>query len=386
MSALFPFGTADASRVLNICRLLKHEGHEVIVFCDCLSDPNYKKSEHEAEYEGIKIHYSYPKRTLWYKLTNTIKTPSRINRYISNHKIDLIIASHAESRFRKILSIAQRHRVPLVLESNEKYHYTNWTLGKFDYRYYQFLMCWNKYYLKSNGVIAISSFLEKYYIKHSLKVFCMPTIIDVDKIEPRIDYEETGKIKIVFSGGLGKGKDRLKEIIEAISQCEGKTKRQLVLSIYGPSKNAIEAQLGDKAYLLDKLKDSIIIGGRIPQQEVLKRVKENDFGIILRPNRESSNAGFPTKLAEYMSVGTPVIANRTSDLGKYITPETGVIFDELTVENVISALQRISSLSKEELTIMRYNTRRMAEESFDYRLYSKPLIEFIGGIIEKNEN
>jgi glycosyltransferase involved in cell wall biosynthesis len=105
---------------------------------------------------------------------------------------------------------------------------------------------------------------------------------------------------------------------------------------------------------------------------------KSDFSIFIRPDRRSSHAGFPTKLAESMIAGTPVITNNTGDIGQYLkNGKEGFLLKSGYPEELKDIFLHILSLSREKLNEMRLNARRMAEESFDYRVYCGEMKSFI---------
>lgn len=57
---------------------------------------------------------------------------------------------------------------------------------------------------------------------------------------------------------------------------------------------------------------------RVSQDLIPAYYKKADFMVLLRETNRKSMAGFPTKFAESMTVGVPVITNATSDLAKHV--------------------------------------------------------------------
>lgn len=370
--SLFPFGVPYSSRALNFCRLLRDCGHEVVLFCDYLSEKELKKENGVASFEGIEIRYVTDERNILDKATVMYRTPHNLDQYIAKNRVDLLFTSSVSNRIERIIKIGRKHNLPIMLESCEKFHPSNWKYGKYDYRYLRFKHCWDKVYCQADGVIAISRFLQQHFQDHDIATIRIPTILDVSSREwSSKRSHDDDIIRFVFAGGLGGGKDRVAEMIEAISLLPDEKRRRIQFNIYGPSKDAVAAQLGNKVDLLERIKENVLIHGRVPQQQIPQIVMENDFGIILRPERESSNAGFPTKLAECMEVGTPIFANQTGDIDLYVKDGiTGYVVDDPSTEAIRRALEKVLLLNDEDLTQMRNKTRQMAETSFDYRKYS----------------
>lgn len=58
-------------------------------------------------------------------------------------------------------------------------------------------------------------------------------------------------------------------------------------------------------------------------------MKQSDWTIILRENSRLVKAGFPTKLVESISCGTPVLANRFSNVFDYLTEENSICVENI---------------------------------------------------------
>ena len=109
-----------------------------------------------------------------------------------------------------------------------------------------------------------------------------------------------------------------------------------------------------------------------------------DYSIFIRPRRRSSDAGFPTKLAESMAVGTPVITNDTGDVGLYIKDgENGYLLSEGTADELTAVLKEILKEGAYLRRLQRRNARRTAEQVFDYRGYRETMTKFIDEVRRK---
>lgn len=94
----------------------------------------------------------------------------------------------------------------------------------------------------------------------------------------------------------------------------------------------------------------------------------------------SSNAGFPTKLAESMAVGTPVITNATGSIAKYLTnAKNGFLIETTAADELLGVFHTILALKEADYRNMRLESRKMAEKSFDYRRYIEQLSKFFSG-------
>ena len=79
----------------------------------------------------------------------------------------------------------------------------------------------------------------------------------------------------------------------------------------------------------DALSERIVFWGRVDHKKVLQIVKQSNWAIILRDNNRVVQAGFPTKLVESISCGTPVLVNDFSNIRDYLDSNNSILIDNL---------------------------------------------------------
>lgn len=228
---------------------------------------------------------------------------------------------------------------------------------------------------KSDGVIAISSFLETYYKNAGCKTVVLPPVVS--------RYIENNAnnvlIKIVYAGvpfRLGRivknsseVKDRLDLAVKAVTEVANRGVN-VVLEVYGITEEQyITAYPAHKSFLRDSNSGrTVIFYGRKDMNEVQEIVNKADFTILLRDRNRATMAGFPTKVVESLSCGTPVITTKTSDLEKYISNGKNGFFVDINDETQL-ADEMLSILS-----IDRDKINRMKKVCFDSKQFQ--FIEF----------
>lgn len=373
ISDSFPYGAAYAARTRALCKLFKSAEYQTDVLCDYVSNFNDTNeygniySVSDSPYYGIKklllLPHSYGKK---------------LNYLLSKNKYDYVVSRSMFDRFDLVLAITHKHHIPLILESCEWYDIKSFRHGRLDIRYYQFKHCFKKSYCNSDGVIAISRFLENHYKKQGLPVIRIPGIHDIEKLPYRINSRNDNNLNFIFSGNAFGGKEQFSELFIALALVNV-DKKNINMHIYGSSKKEIISLLDEKgknAYL--KLENHIIFHGRVPQYEMAKACEQSDFGIFFRPNRRSSHAGFPTKLGEYLAAGTPVITNDTGDISLIVkNGENGFLINSLDINQIFKVFEKCINISEHKYRNMRIASRNSAERLLHYSQYTKEINEFL---------
>lgn len=366
--AMYPFGWAYAARALNITRLMTASGHNVTVLCDYLSDGIEKKDE--LKYEDANIVVSTGKyaseRNFKDKLFVNYTMKKTLLKYLKEHIVDCIVCSMTGGKFSKAQKVANKKGIPIILEICEWYSYKNWTFGKKDPRYWRFQYDWKFTYPKATKVLCISRLLKQHFSRSGVTTVRIPTILDTNKIPYKDPTKLHMPIKLVFIGGITGGKDELSTLIETVCN----ENLPFEIDIYGPTETAILKTLSDYSIDNKVFEEKIHIHGFVKQQLIDKIILKSDYGILIRPNRRSSNAGFPTKLGEYFAAGIPVIANDTGDIGLYLKNlENGLILQGNDRNSIHKALLNIVEISNDKYIKMSECARNTAENYFDYRKY-----------------
>lgn len=129
---------------------------------------------------------------------------------------------------------------------------------------------------------------------------------------------------------------------------------------------------------MSSLPNSLEVLGRMPCTDTMQIVGTSDFSVLLRPLERYAMAGFPTKVTESMTLGTPVICNLTSDLADYVDDGIeGLVCLDYSVDAFMKTLEGALSLSGKSKSEMRLAARRRAATSFDYRNYLGVMNDFL---------
>lgn len=376
--SIFPYGAAYASRVLNFSKMLHDMGHIVHVITDYTLDEEAKKGGiinlDFCSYQTVCKGSSIKERMLLKQARYRC-----VKEYLDKNQVDYIITCSFSQDYRKMRRLMTERGIPYAIEVCEWLDISAFKFGKLDIRYLKNEITLKRRYLKEGKIIAISRYLQNYYEPYPVSCIRIPTILELE------DYgyaTSTGndKCRIMYAGNPGKSKELLKSIFEAIRELKEEDKNlslKMCLDIYGVNEGQVLYNIDKDKMLLKSIYDCVEIHGKVKQESMNEIYQQHDFSIFMRPHRKSSEAGFPTKLAESFAAGTPVIANDTGDIACHIrNGENGFL-----VENEAKELKRvfydILMLDERKNVQMRENARMEAEHSFDYKVYEEEMRKFI---------
>lgn len=375
----FPNGDAAASRVLNNARVLRDLGHQVTI----ISFGGHYRVEDLTE-DG------YVFDSLRYIISQDIDTHSfkeRAERYICpypncrkwmktnvSYYDSVIVYGPTFALNCWLIKFCKKHRKSLICDITEWYAASETPGGKLSPIYW----CseWNmKHTLKRiSRKILISNYLNRLY-PESENIIVPPLINvldpkwhqDISVIDNRTIKAHQG-IRILYAGTPA-NKELLGNLIYAMLLLLDKGEMRIQLVVAGVSPEQASSMVKEDARLGQYSKNLVFLG-RIPQEMVAAYYRMCDFSAIIRERTRKNMAGFPTKMAESMAGGCPVILTDTSDLSQYAKDgENAIIIDDVKVETIANALVRVRGLSSQDIANMKSSARKTAESKFDYRNY-----------------
>ena len=384
-SFVFPDGDAGATRVVGMGKALREAGFSVLVAgTERRGRPEDRQANGQFVYQGFPYlpekdqgdtRLSRLKRA-WLTHLSGSTTMQRLG------SMDLsgtraIIAYHPFALLLwRLERFCRKRQITLIADCTEWYDPWHRFAG---------LMAWDSELRmrwlqpKIGRVIAISSFLERYYRACGCSVLRVPPLIDMDeRVKVQVEHATRGEnvLRLVYAGMPAK-KDLLGNAILGLRELRS-SGFPVVLDVVGPSRQHVAAYVPGGARLLHELGSGIVCHGRVAHQVALGLVAQADFSILLRPDERHAHAGFPSKLVESLSLGVPIITNVTSDIAQYVRDgKEGILLEDGSAEAFVAGVKRVLDMPREQWRAMRPNAGRRARDSFDYRQYVQPLREFL---------
>lgn len=340
-----PDRNAAAHRVIGIAKAIKKLGHEVFFL-------NYTSVASKASwktYFGFEC-YDKPKQGLAKQVTDI----SDAIMVIQEKQIDCVIMyNYPAFAMSRLLKWCKKASIKCYADATEWYV----AEGKSPYA---LIKRWDsetrmkKLHFKTDGVIAISEYLYQYY-KYKVHTVKIPPIVDIQDDKWRGETKKNlDCIVFVYAGSPSAQKECLDKIVDAIETKDAPAWLQII----GITKEQYETMYKTK-YTGTKTE----FLGRVDHMSVVALVKQANWSIIIRENNQVVKAGFPTKLVESISCGTPVIVNRFSNVEDYLTTDNSIICDMDSIDDAIN------QACEKQIVV--------DKDIFDYRQYIGQLQTFL---------
>lgn len=208
---------------------------------------------------------------------------------------------------------------------------------------------------KADGQIIISKYLAHFYHKYNKTQLILPPLVNLEKFKHlKVEVSLSETINLCYVGEpFSKSrknlnpiyfKDRLDIAILMLYQIE---KINFIFNIFGITKEEYLHIMPQHIFLIEEMKDKLVFHGAISNDLAIEEVNKSDFTVLIRDNNQMTDAGFPTKVVESISCGTPVITTKTSDLEDYlIEGVNGFFLDIANISEATKELEKILLTSK----------------------------------------
>jgi glycosyltransferase involved in cell wall biosynthesis len=381
----FPEGDAGAARVLGIGKTLRTLGYEVLFGGgeaegraeDRIEQNRYRYQDFEYAPQG---YLNRGNLSPFHRFLQVAGQGLDTLRWVDTHRkrgLAAIIAYEPSIPLQlRLGSYARRYGIPLILDITEWHTARTLPGGPLGVRslYSEFQMRYlNR---KAGAIIAISSFLTDFYRRPNCRVVRIPPLVDLDDpkwVKPVQDGSDS--LNLIYAGTPG-NKDLLGTVIRSVF-CM-RSVRKIELNLVGVTEKQA-AMLYGSGLAAAHGRVKVICHGRIPQSDVPRMLAVADFSVLLRPAGKNAQAGFPTKLVESLSAGTPAIVNATSDIAEYLRHgRDGFIVPGSSLESLTATLDAAAALPGERVREMKMIAKNRARELFDYRSHCPALHRFLG--------
>lgn len=365
----FPNGGAAARRILGVCASIRDAGFNVAI----ASGQMESEYEHEA-FDGFPVfslnerkHEALPKlmKHLRY-LSMGSDTVKWLDSLPQKPKAIVLYSGYSPYLLR-VGRWCEKNGVKFVFDAVEWYEAPN-LISKLSPYFLNISLAMRFLLPKVGRLICISSYLQKYYEGKGCQVVKIPPTLDTKKTSPNVRLSNR-VTKISYTGNPGR-KDLLEHVIKAVIDLN-ESGFPVELNLAGKCDQILEAfSIHDMSFIKNH--------GFLSHDDSLSLVRNSDYTVLFRPYQRSSEAGFSTKFVESISLGTPVLANITSDLASHLLDgETGFVSDSVDYAAIRAIIERAVKCSDKNRSEMRKACITHAIDNFDYRNFIEPVKNFL---------
>lgn len=361
---LFPDGDAASHRVIGNAKVLRELGYHVILL-GCREDEKRELLETRDNVMNFDCYFFSKPNTNkeWYKYLVSINWYASIL-----ESVDIVIAyNYPAIALNKLRKYCKRTGKKVYADCTEWFDPSGRSIWNMLKRMDTSIRM-RKVQPKLDGIIVISSFLQRYYEQRNTHVICIPPLIDKSDKKWHNDEEVLNDmLRLAYVGNPGSGgKDKLDIIINAINEILNKQPSLKVqFTIVGITK---EQYLERFSFLPQKMDKVVFFMGRKSNMEALDIIKKSNFSIFLRDKNLVTTAGFPTKFPESIACGTPVLTNDTSDISRYlVNGKNGFLLDKTSADSLCESLY--IALSIDENRKINMKNYCLNDNTFDYHSF-----------------
>lgn len=379
----YPTGNASSAYISTVCKLLTSIGHEVTVI-GCKYIKNNKEDD-DGTYNGI-TYYNYP----YY-------SQSKIKKYCFERLFPRYVISKSKLEKKPDILFLYDCKVSLSKPIVNYCENNGIKYGAFLAEWYskecfgaqtkkkdvENLVNIVPYNLKHAKIaILISTLLYKCFDDAGINSVWLPNIVDIndDKWQADSNVNKNEKLYIAYAGSPSVGKDEIGVILSALELLEEKRRTNTVINLYGIDNEQLKSLINAQRISEKVQNENVVCHGRVPQNDIPQKLRENHFTILIRESTLRNNAGFSTKMVESLACGVPMIATLTGDMDRYLKDSVNsVIVNTPSIEGCAEAINKAWGLLS-QIDSMRKAAKKTAQQHFHYSQYYTRVGDFLSRV------
>jgi glycosyltransferase involved in cell wall biosynthesis len=386
-----PDRNAAAHRVLANAKLLREIGFTVILI-------GVRKGQTQPiakdEYEGFTS-YSLPyPSTTWKWLDRYFQVEQYVTllRSIPPGCLGAIVFYNEKSLLQfRLRHWAQARDIRVIADITEWYAYSGWGPSKL-FKKLDGALRMRVLNRLADGLITTSSYIADYYEARGVsrqRIVNLPTLFDQDTANSLVRSKAASSslkvgLALTYCGNPfnvgdkklnGKYlKERLDQTIDVFLDIKD-LRPDTRLSIFGVTLEEFLKYYPRYRRRIEECGSSLVFHGRVPNRLLLTEVASSDFTVFFRDINRVTLAGFPTKFAESVTYGTPVITNLSPSIKNYAAPGQNCFLLDLTdVHQSKKTMRLIASLDEQQ--ILRLKRNCLESRLFDFRRHTDAVKRF----------
>jgi glycosyltransferase involved in cell wall biosynthesis len=376
----YPEGEAATNRVHTYAKGFYENGINVHIIC---FDSEYNSSG-DGISEGIYFYHPFGqlKRSKyflvrrWQKFLKYFKTISIIRRISNNDRIITCICY--TQLFTTMLfgvALARFTRTKIILERSEH------PLRNYQGSFFRKLHGKIKSDLETalcDGVFCISQYLIDFYKNRGVnpeKLFLVPSTVDAERFQTAYSSPLSFQY-ILYCGSLNTSKDGVDILIESFVKIAEEFP-EINLVIIGKGDTDQELLFFKKFVAQLNISNRVFFLGYLTRTEIPAYLVNAKILALARPKSIVADAGFPSKVTEYLTTGVPVVLTEVGEIPVYLRDnENAFISEPDNIDAFAGKLEFVLSHYDYAKEVAK-SGKDLTDTIFNYKYQSRRIIGFI---------
>jgi glycosyltransferase involved in cell wall biosynthesis len=396
----FPYGRGASSRVFNYARGLQAAGARVKVICvEPAGRVDGLNVAARGAYKGVPFEYTYgrttrPSSAVWRQVLRLAKWPrfaAEVRRCAATvDGLDAVLVYSRSLPWIALAWLCCRRLGATLLHEDCELPFV-WKVDTSRTRVRRWL--YHRVVFRAfDGCLVISTYLDDYcrrYLRPGAGTLLVPILVDVADVssdEPGRS-ETSGPMapaagaavspatggSVLFAGSLDH--PEVDDLLAAFAVAAAAFP-DVRLEVLGAARRA--ASLPHLRARVDELglAGRVEFPGALPREQLFERLSAARVLVLPRPAGAFSQAGLPTKVAEYLASGVPTVVTAVGDLPLYL--HDGIDTYLVPPGDPAAFGERLrEALADPDAAMVGRRGRRVAAEKFDPTLHGARIIGFI---------
>jgi len=384
----FPHGTGASSRIFNYARGMQAAGARVrVLSVESPSSASSLNTVVRGEYRGVPFEYTSGRTTrapsfLERRALNLAKGPrfalAALRWAASAGGLDAVLVYSRSPGWIALAWVGCRlHGAALLHEDCElPFVWRHETVSTALQRWLYERIVFKAF----DGCLVISKYLDAYCRRHLRpgdRTLLVPILVDVDDVATEEEVAAAPRDRVAYCGYMDHREMRsVVDAFAAVAPEFPELRLQLIGGWLQPArKPALLARLRELG-----LSDRVDLTGKVSREELFALLRDARVHLLPRATASFSDAGLPTKVAEYLASGRPVVVTAVGDLPRYLTDGSDVYFAQSDDADAFAARLRDALEHPGEAAEVGRRGRETAKLRFDPATHGGRIVAFIDGL------
>lgn len=236
----------------------------------------------------------------------------------------------------------------------------------------------NNYKYASKFISCSDALINYYkgYTHDSCEFIKVPAVVDYNKFSKTDMTSPLGEREyIAYCGDMNNNKDGIYDLLKAFALIS-KQFSSISLCLIGTASKTELAKIQATVKDLD-IVDRVHFTGRIPHSQMPTYLFHAKLVALARPDNKQAEGGFPSKLAEYLSTGTPTLVTKVGEIPLYIKHNINGFLSEPSNPELFAKNIAIILKDYDKAKQVARAGQQLAINEFAYKAKSKLLADFI---------